>query len=111
MSEACCSYSSCVHHEKSREVRSEIGKGSKYAYEISPCVFCNRAMKVDNFKPKFQTKPHKDETINGYHLQLFECDPYYHVIVNKGDKHIDDHLLENDHTEFDALMLRYKTMG
>ena len=60
---------------------------------------------------KFETKPHIDETVNGYRLQVFESDPYYHVIVSKGDKHIDDHLLVNDNVEFKSLKLKYERRG
>jgi len=58
--------------------------------------------------PTFKTEAHIKETVNGFVLEVFESDPYYHVQVTKDGKHFDDHLLSNDEAEFIALVEKYK---
>jgi hypothetical protein len=56
---------------------------------------------------KFETLPHKIIWVNGYKLKVIESDPYYHVIVTKGEWR-NDHLLMNDDVELEALADRYR---
>jgi hypothetical protein len=61
--------------------------------------------------PTFKTEPHIKETIDihtRYDFEVYESDPYYHVIVTKNGKHFADHLLGNDETEFIELIDKYK---
>jgi len=59
---------------------------------------------------KFETKAHKEETVNGFVLKVYESDPYYHVKVTRDGTDVDDHLLMNDVAEFEALKAKYERM-
>lgn len=59
---------------------------------------------------KYETVPHKEIKVNGYHLKVYESDPYYHVEVTKDGKNVDDHLLLNDVTELEDLKMEYERM-
>jgi hypothetical protein len=59
---------------------------------------------------KFETMPHKEARVNGYHLKVYESDPYYHVEVTKDGKKVDDHLLMNDAAELETLKAKYERM-
>jgi hypothetical protein len=62
-------------------------------------------------KLKFFTPAHKEpKTESGYHLKVYESDPYYHVEVFKDGVLVDNHLLTNDEAELEKLVKKYERM-